>query len=153
MTDRAFTLVTGLAQCVKDKLAEAGIVVCDTFVVTGEAVALDHMGVGVAWVREATTTITEVEGGSSTVCAQPWRVALEVGIALCHPLQEEPLSLDQHLAMAVAVSDAKSALWKAIACCPEWRPQNKRAMSVTRWQPIGPSGGVVGGGWLLTADV
>lgn len=152
MSDKAFQLLTGLAQCVKNELAAADIEVCDTFLVTGEAIAIDHMGIGVAWVREVTTTITEVDG-TSTACAQPWRVALEVAIVLCLPLQEEPLSVDQHLAMAVKVSDAKSALWKAIACCPTWRPANKRTMSVTRWQPAGPTGGVVGGAWLLTVDV
>lgn len=143
-----------LTGCVKDSLRQAEITVCGVFLTTGQNVTIDAPpGESMSWVRLVDITVAQTETPSGTTCTTPWTVSVEVGITHCWPLQEDPLTVDQHLAAQVKVDDSMMALYKGIACCPDWLPTGKKGMTVVRWAPIGPQGGIVGGAWLLTFEV
>lgn len=154
MSDTRVTpVLTKLTACVQTELEAAEIAVCGVFYTSGQAIALDQpQGKSIAWVRLVNIAGTEPDG-TGAVCGAAWQLDVEVGIAHCWPLQENPLTDLQHLGVAVKVNDSMAALHKAIACCTTWHPKGRRTVTVTRWQPIGPQGGVIGGAWLLQVRV
>lgn len=127
---------------------------CFCGVLPGAAIAHDYTSnceeaCGMAWVRmDAAQPVTGIDLVDETVfnCGSDLGFSVEVGIIRCSVLPsdgEAPTDAEQ-LEMAVQQLTDMATMRTAIACC------DVGDLILRAYQPFGPTGGVVGGTWLVS---
>jgi hypothetical protein len=147
-TDTAlYPQLVKLLGCIDAKMDECEIELCYLGIPSGVTVDLSPVSASgsMAWVRVVTlfpVTLPELQRCNIQIQAQ-----ISVGFATCYSINEDgtPLSAEQDMVLSEHVMSLQSALLNAITCC-DW-PTSRRAVSVGSYEPIGPTGGAVGGSW------
>jgi hypothetical protein len=150
-TQAVVVALASLADCVCNELAETGAgPTCWCGLYPGATVSWEYCGecnsgrCGMGYVRLAaafpytTFPVQQID----TRCASPLGWAVEVGALRCLPQPEsgELLDVDGMAEIAIAQVLDASALHRAIKCCGV-------EAAVEVYQPLGPTGGCVGGLW------
>lgn len=149
-TDLTGPLLLRLLQCAEESLT---VPVGRSHLAPGASVAWDDCCLGQLWVR----LVSKVPTGSSRDPGQRcgvvlWRSTVAVGVMRCaHVVDDQgnPPSPDDLTQDALAVTRDMTDLEQAILCCMRDVP-GALGLTVLAWNPLGPSGGCVGGEWTLT---
>jgi hypothetical protein len=126
------------------------------FVAPGQMVAFDDCCDGQVWTRLVALEPQQASKLGATVgqgpCGQLWAVTVGVGVLRCAAGmtdQGTPPTAAAMTADAVQMAADLNALADAIYCClAEQLPAVSRQFRLSRWDPIGPDGGCVGGEWI-----
>lgn len=151
-TDRSFTLLTQIAECLCSQINDTDGVpgVCFCGVVPGENAHAAYAGecddsCGMAWVRMITSYPAKALGqvdSSPGNCGSGLGMEIELGIMRCIRMEEQAPD-EAELLDAVHLQMVDAAIMRrAIWCCSAI--PTKEAI-VTSYTPIGPEGGLVGG--------
>lgn len=157
-----WTQAVALLTAVEDALAAVDRPVLRAFVAPGAAAPWDNCcqagaGEGQAWVaveRRYPTDPFPVEDVAASPCAPTeFAAALAVGVLRCaHTVDDQgraPLASDVHADAAKVQADADTVL-EAIVCGFAAELDDPAGWLLGGWEPLGPSGGCVGGLWRLT---
>jgi hypothetical protein len=153
ITEALGPLMVKLLECANSAVSPQ---VGRAYLAPGNAIAWDDCCNGQLWVRLVSLdSLTFAKMGATAVdpCGLTWTATIGLGILRC----SSTISDRGEIASAEVVSMEtlqmladEAALCEAIYCC-DALPLNK--FVVTRWDPLGPEGGCVGGEWTMTMQV
>jgi len=157
MTNLVFDRMTDLAACLCAQIeADGGPEPCFCGVIPGDAVVGDYAGdcdeqCGMAWVRLiATYPATGVGQADESVgnCGSTLGFDLEIGILRCITIHDDgsPLTLEESSDATRLQTADMMTMWRAISCCDSFTSKDYVLGS---YQPLGPLGGLVGGGFQI----
>jgi hypothetical protein len=127
------------------------------FIATGQ-VSWDDCCGGQLWVRlvsleSLAPNFAKLGATSLHPCGLEWTATVGIGVLRCSSIVNDSGQLapaDTFTAEALQVLADEAAICQAIYCC-EVLPLNR--YDITRWDPLGPEGGCVGGEWTMTMQV
>jgi hypothetical protein len=150
--NKIYTLLDELATCLCAQIQTDGLpAVCACSVVPGALVIPDMVGdcadgCGQAWVRLVSAYPSVIIGVPDTQagnCSSSVGVEVELGVLRC--IESEDVGVPElQNGTQLQVADML-AMWRAVSCCR----QSKDYM-ITAYTPVGPEGGLVGGGLTVS---
>jgi len=123
----------------------------------GAEVAWDDSCTGILYVRVISaypSTEFPAPDTASIPCSGPTAAAIGVGVIRClHGIERldqggGPTAAELTSDALVMLADME-ALFRAVECC---EPTNGERRMLAQWVPIGPSGGMSGGEWVVFLD-
>lgn len=154
-----FDRLTDLAACLCAQIEKDGSPpTCFCGVIPGDTAVADYAGdcdvaCGMAWVRLVSSypavgvgRVDETAGN----CSASLGFDVELGIMRCINVPEDggPPS-DAELLESTRLQTADMmTMWRAVACCPSL---SSKDFMLSGYQPMGPLGGMVGGGFTIRA--
>jgi hypothetical protein len=163
--DRLPQLLTSLLDCADQRLADAGVPTCRSFINTGPNAPWDSCELGEledgtvtngqVWLTHLVTTPDwPVPTGTAKQCPVNWAAQLELGIARCQQgkMDDETVAPAPELITADAALQQvdRFELLQAITCCWQVEP---RDIVFDRWESFTPDGGCVASRWLFRVRV
>lgn len=157
VTNLVFDRLTDLAACLCAQIEkDGGPEPCFCGVIPGDAAVGDYAGdcdekCGMAWVRlVAAYPATGVGVADETAgnCSASLGFDVEVGILRCIPIHDDgsPLTPEEATdATTLQVADMLT-MWRAITCC---EAITSKDYILGGYAPMGPLGGLVGGGFQI----
>lgn len=152
---RLLPMVFLLLACAQKQLEDCGFNLCWIGPQVGEQPDLSYVfeDGSMAWVRLTTIQTIESQAGAQLQCATRISADLELGFATCYVIDNDGKGPNTEEAVNIFTESTKAmlALRRAILCC-DWAGKWRKTLNITDWEPIGPSGGIVGGTWGISVE-
>jgi len=153
ITERIGPILSELLGCAEAALDPP---VARAYIAPGNTVAWDDCCNGQVWVRLLfleSLALAKMGATHMDPCGLVWTATFGIGVLRCSSTIDdrgEIASADALSNEALQMLADEAALCQAIYCC-NVAPLNR--YELTRWDPLGPEGGCVGGEWTMTMQV